>query len=63
MNASVLVGIVPSILYKKFGPKKSILIGGFLLTAAHILAAFILSHDLGRFLSTVLLFCIGVVGG
>jgi hypothetical protein len=63
VNAAVLTGIVPSKLYSKFGPKKTILIGGLLLTAAHILAAFVLGSDLGKFLATVLLFVLGIAGG
>ena len=63
MNASVLVGIVPAKLYQKFGPKKTMLIGGFLLTASHILAAIILNLDLSKTLATTLIFCIGVIGG
>jgi len=54
---------VPSKLYAKFGPKKTILIGGVLLTGAHILAAFVLGSDLGKFVATVLLFVLGIAGG
>lgn len=57
------MGIVPSKLYAKFGPKKTILIGGVLLTGAHILAAFVLGSDLGKFVATILLFVLGIAGG
>ena len=63
INASVLVGIVPSKLYSKFGPKKTMIIGGALITGAHILAALILSLEMSRLPATVLLFCLGVAGG
>jgi hypothetical protein len=63
VNAATLVGIVPSILYAQQGPKKTILIGGILLTAAHILAAFVLEAQFGKSLATILLFVVGVVGG
>lgn len=58
-----MVGYVPAKFYSKFGPKKTILIGGILLTASHILAAVILNADLGKTPATVLLFVIGVLGG
>lgn len=63
MNAAVLVGYVPSKLYSRYGPKKTILVGGLLLTASHILSALILNLDLGKFLATILLFSAGVAGG
>jgi hypothetical protein len=63
VNASVLTGIVPSILYKKFGPKKSILIGGGLLTICHIISALILGADLGKTIAGFLLFFVAIVGG
>lgn len=55
--------MVPSYLYSKYGPKKTILIGGVLLTAAHILAAVLLMVNLGSFLATIFMFAVGVVGG
>jgi hypothetical protein len=61
--ASTLVGVVPSHLYSKYGPKKTILIGGALITVAHLLAATLLMANFGSFLATVLMFIVGVVGG
>lgn len=63
MNASVLIGLVPSILYDKYGVKKTIFIGGLLLTAAHLMAALMLNSEKTGGASTILLFIVGVVGG
>eukprot|EP00347_Sterkiella_histriomuscorum_P000271 403376522 len=63
VNASALVGYVPSKFYRKFGPKKTILIGGALITIAHVVAAIVLQLELSKNVATVLLFIIGVLGG
>ena len=57
------MGIVPSKLFARFGPKKTILIGGILLTAAHIVAAFILHANFENGLATILIFIVGIAGG
>jgi hypothetical protein len=43
VNASVLFGVLPSKLYRKYGPRKTMLIGGILLTGAHVAAALMLN--------------------
>jgi len=50
-------------LFSKYGPKKTIFIGGVLLTSAHILAAVLLMGNFGNFIATLLMFIVGVVGG
>lgn len=64
MNASVLVGIVPSFLFTSLGPKKTILLGGLLITVAHIIAAVVLnSGSMNKSTATALLFITGILGG
>ncbi|CDW91191.1 UNKNOWN [Stylonychia lemnae] len=63
VTASNLFGIVPSRLYSAFGPKKTILIGGILLTIAHVTAALIIDANLSKNAATALLFTIGILGG
>jgi ABC-type iron transport system FetAB permease component len=42
VNASVLFGVLPSYLYRKYGPRKTMILGGLLLTGAHVGAALML---------------------
>lgn len=58
-----MVGIVPSILYEEYGVKKTIFIGGVLLTIAHVIAALMLNSDKSGSVSTLMLFIIGIIGG
>lgn len=58
-----MIGYVPSKFYRRYGPKKTIIIGGFLITVAHVIAAIILQLELSKGVATVLLFLIGVIGG
>ena len=43
VNASVLFGILPAYLYKKYGARKSMILGGLLITGAHVAAALMLT--------------------
>ena len=42
LNASVLFGVWPSYLFRKYGARKTIIFGGLLLTMAHLGAALML---------------------
>jgi hypothetical protein len=63
VNASVLFAIWPSYLYRRYGPRKTIIFGGLLLTAAHLVAALMLSSNKTDSFSTILLFLVGIIGG
>ena len=63
MNASILVGYIPARFYRRYGPKKTILIGGTMLTIAHIISLLILTLEIKSGVATILMFVAGIMGG
>lgn len=66
VNVSILVGILPALLYSKLGPKITLLSGAVLLTAAHLVGIYLLSSVssiLPTVSATFLLFGIAILGG
>jgi MFS family permease len=62
VNASFLTGIIPSILSDKIGARKTMLLGGLLITASHIFGAMMFAGG-SNSVSVFTLFLIGIVGG
>lgn len=64
VNASILTGIVPSKLYKRFGAKQTIFLGGILLGGAHVATAILINiSSSSSSATTFLLFLIAIIGG
>ena len=64
VNASLFLAILPAKLFKRFGAKNTLFIGGALLGGAHITAGVMLSlSSLSGTVSSFLLFLIAIVGG
>ena len=64
VNASLLCGIVPAKLYKRFGAKRTIMLGGILLSGSHILTAVMINiSSSSSTLTTIVLFLIAIFGG
>jgi len=61
VNAAFMTAIIPAMITEKIGARKTIILGGLLITGCHILGALIFSGSSSP--SVIMLFLLGIVGG